>query len=168
MCEWVLCFIDYSQSVCAVSEMTDCLLNLPENSKLLPQSTGVADTKPKSEGRAGKKQSCYHLDQHTLLHVALPVLGAGELCCLTEPFALLLQAHCREQVCKQWCYRAWGSAVAHCLMELWDLLHQWTLLMVMYLIRWRTVANSGALGINREAAAHCNLSGDQGANEVRR
>lgn len=53
-------------------------------------------------------------------------------------------------------------------MELWDLLHQWTLLIVMYFIRWQTVANMGALSINREAAAHCNLSGNQEANEVHR
>lgn len=110
-----------------------------------PKVLGAADTKLKSEKRTGKKQSCYHLDQQTLLHVALPVLGVRVLCCPQSPlpFALLLQAHCREQVCKQWCYRAWGSAIAHCLMELWVLLRQGTLLMVMeYLIRWQTVANT--------------------------
>lgn len=146
MCEWVLCFTDYSQPVCAVSEMTDCLPKPPKSPKLLPQRCLVLQT-PSSSLRKGQGKSSHAITWISKPCCMLPCLYLGWGCCVAPqsplPFALLLQAHCREQVCKQWCYRAWGSAIAHCLMELWVLLRQGTLLMVMeYLIRWQTVANT--------------------------
>lgn len=102
---------------------------------------------PSSSLRKGQGKSSHAITWISKPCCMLPCLYLGWGCCVAPqsplPFALLLQAHCREQVCKQWCYRAWGSAIAHCLMELWVLLRQGTLLMVMeYLIRWQTVANT--------------------------
>lgn len=133
MYEEVLCFAGCSQSVCAVPEMTDSLPKPPKSPKPPSQSTGGAGTKPKSErGLGGRRVIVLSLgpaNLHGKVSPFLPLPGEGrELQCLpgaaclcpdtTRGVSVTHQTHRSEWICKQRHYRASGSAIVHCLVEL--------------------------------------------------